>query len=587
MSTGQVGKKLINCVDRCVDESLEGFVRCHAGVQVLDSHRVVVRSDISEVISEGKVTLVSGGGSGHEPAHAGYVGKGMLSAVVAGSVFTSPPPADILAAIRTVGSRAGTLLIVKNYTGDRLNFGLAAERAQNEGYKVGMVIVDEDCALASADKTAGRRGLCGTVIAHKLAGAMAEQGKPLEEIVTSLKESIRQMGTIGLSLTPCSVPGSGPSFSLAADEMELGLGIHGEAGVKRMKLTSAKEAVQIMINHMTNPANQTSLKLKSGDEVACMVNNLGGTSVLEMNILAMESYSYLDTKGVSVTQLYNGTFMSSLEMAGFSITILVLNDFLKQCLDSPTRAPGWVLPHNPIGATHKQSPVVQNKGDQSTVEVQLSKDQQSDLYQAVKGACVILIASELELNALDKQSGDGDCGSTLRRGAQAILEVLGTSGDPPPLMSNAANLFVVLAETVEKTMGGSSGALYSLFLTAASRSLTSGVSTQSFSSAIAEGIKAIQTYGGARKGDRTLLDALIPAADKLAALAGGESQSSAEILSQMAEAAEAGAKTTVGMRAQAGRASYVSGDHLTQADPGASGVAIILRAASDTLKNRK
>jgi len=292
-----VTKKLINNPRDVVNEALEGIVAANPGLNVLKGHSVIIREDVEELRKEGKVTLISGGGSGHEPAHAGFVGKGMLTAAVAGAVFTSPPTKSILAAIRAVGkgNDAGTLLIVKNYTGDRLNFGFAAERAKAEGMKVEMVVVGEDCALTSKDKTAGRRGLCGTILIHKIAGALAEEGKSLEEILQVVKTAASTMGTIGVSLGPCSVPGSLPSFVLGSDEMELGLGIHGEPGVKRVKMDQADQVVQTMVNHMCDIQSGAAhkLNLKSGDSVALVVNNLGGTSVLELNIVAGSAIKYL------------------------------------------------------------------------------------------------------------------------------------------------------------------------------------------------------------------------------------------------------------------------------------------------------
>ncbi|KAG8006044.1 Triokinase/FMN cyclase, partial [Nibea albiflora] len=235
----QPKKKLLNSADDCVDEALCGLVRASGGLSLLKGHRVVLRSDRDNL--RGKVALLSGGGSGHEPAHGGYVGAGMLSAAVAGGVFASPPPASILAAILSLhnAGASGVLLIVKNYTGDRLNFGLAAEQARNHGVAVDMVIVAEDCAFDQPSK-AGRRGLCGTIFIHKLAGALAEEGCSLDQIVSQVTEVLKGIGTLGVSLSPCSVPGCLPSFDLPPGDMELGLGIHGEAGIRRSKVTQTQ-----------------------------------------------------------------------------------------------------------------------------------------------------------------------------------------------------------------------------------------------------------------------------------------------------------------------------------------------------------
>lgn len=339
-------KKIINKPSEVVDEALEGLVFSNKNIQLLKNHRVVIRSDVQCVRKRGIVALISGGGSGHEPAHGGFVGRGALTAAVAGDVFTSPPTRSILAAIRAVGvgNSAGVLLIVKNYTGDRLNFGMAAERAKQQGIKIDMVIVNEDCALSSVDKTAGRRGLCGTVLIHKIAGAMAEDGKPLEEIVDALRKTVKAMGTMGVSLSPCSIPGFKPSFQLADDEIELGLGIHGEKGVERVKLLTAKQLVQRMVEHMSTDDDLKTDKvhLKKGDKIGLMVNNLGGSSYLELYIVAREAVHYLrSVKCVDVERIYVGTFMTSLEMAGVSLTLLHLDNERKKYLDSETTAPGW------------------------------------------------------------------------------------------------------------------------------------------------------------------------------------------------------------------------------------------------------
>ncbi|XP_048449219.1 triokinase/FMN cyclase-like, partial [Rhincodon typus] len=260
-----------------------------------------------------------------------YIGVGMLSGAIAGDVFTSPPPRSISAAIRIMlrAGAAGVLLIVKNYTGDRLNFGLALEEAKAEGIDVEMVIVADDCAFTT-QKKAGRRGLCGTVLIHKMAGTMSEMGMPLSEIVEKLNAALCKLGTMGICLSPCSVPGSEPTFNLEADELELGLGIHGEAGIERIKMMSADEIVQKMIDHMTDPSNESHLNLEAGDHIVLIVNNLGGLSCLELNIVAKSAVKYLERKEVIIERAYIGSLMTSLEMGGTSLTLMhVDNEQLK------------------------------------------------------------------------------------------------------------------------------------------------------------------------------------------------------------------------------------------------------------------
>ncbi|KAJ8795802.1 hypothetical protein J1605_002564 [Eschrichtius robustus] len=283
--SAKTSKKLVNSVAGCADDALAGLVACNPNLQLLQGHRVALRSDLDSL--KGQVALLSGGGSGHEPAHAGFVGKGMLTGVIAGAVFTSPAVGSILAAIRAVAQAGtvGTLLIVKNYTGDRLNFGMAREQARAEGIPVEMVVIGDDSAFTVLKK-AGRRGLCGTVLIHKVAGALAEAGAGLEEITDRVSEVAKAMGTLGVSLSSCSVPGSKPTFELSADEVELGLGIHGEAGVHRIKMATADEIVELMLDHMTSSSNMSHVPVRSGSSVVLMVNNLGGLSFLELGIIA-------------------------------------------------------------------------------------------------------------------------------------------------------------------------------------------------------------------------------------------------------------------------------------------------------------
>ncbi|KAL3873111.1 hypothetical protein ACJMK2_036268 [Sinanodonta woodiana] len=518
-----------------------------------------------------------------------YVGQGMLSAAVAGSIFTSPPPQSILTGIRTIakGNQAGSLVIVKNYTGDRINFGLAVERAHFEGLKVDMVVIGEDCAFSSHNKTAGRRGLCGTVLVHKIAGALAEEGRSLEEITQCAKDVASSMGTIGLALGPCSVPGTGPLFHIQEDEIELGLGVHGEAGVKRMKILTAKETVKLMIDHMINPANSTHLKLKSGDKVACMINNLGGLSVLEMNIVANEAITYLEEKEVLVDRAYCGSYITSLEMPGVSITLLHLTDTIKRCLDAPTNAPAWLTPYLPAGQTDRKTstpidPLYQPKQEEIESSAAVSPDEASHIYSILQNVCEQLVASEGHLNGLDSESGDGDCGSTIARGAQNIKKELLQKDSKGWPFNHPQGLSLAIGRIAENCMGGCSGGLYSLFFTSAAQAFQEEVSSQTFAKAMYQGIKAIQRYGGAEPGDRTMLDALHAAyttfSSHLAQLSPPKDAFAAAV-----QAAEKGAEATTWMKAKAGRASYVSADLLTKPDPGATAVAIWLRAVLEKL----
>ena len=337
------GKKLINNVDEVVDDCLAGVVASRSNLTTIRNRRVVVRSDIADSNIQNRVAIVCGGGSGHEPCFAGYVGKGMLDAAVAGSVFTSPPVDDILSAIAVLASYKpkGILVIIINYTGDRINFGLAIERAKSFGFAIpgaiDYVTVGEDCALQSQDRTAGRRGLAGCILAIKIAGALAEKGNDLKIIVNTLENNVfpPNLGTIGLSLTPCTLPGrQEASFTLGGDEMVLGLGVHGESGVKKMKMSTAKDTVTAMLDHMTSKQSFTSMSFDDTKDVVVLINNLGSVTNLEMGILTNEVISQLEGKphNLNILRIYVAPFMTSLEMAGFSISILKMAILTKRGL---------------------------------------------------------------------------------------------------------------------------------------------------------------------------------------------------------------------------------------------------------------
>ncbi|KAM9836777.1 triokinase/FMN cyclase isoform 2-T2 [Aulostomus maculatus] len=577
----ELPKKLINSADSCVDEALWGLVRASGGLSLMVGHRVVLRSNLDRL--RGKVALVSGGGSGHEPAHGGYVGAGMLSAAVAGGVFASPPPASILAAILCLhnAGASGVLLIVKNYTGDRLNFGLAAEQARNHGVSVDMVIVAEDCAFDCPSK-AGRRGLCGTVLVHKLAGALAEDGCSLDQVVSKVTEVLKGTGTLGVSLSPCCIPGCLPTFDLPPGDMELGLGIHGEPGVKRSKVTCADEVVKAMIDHMTNPDSQSHLPLKPGDQVIVCVNNLGALSCLEMAVVTRATIVRLETQGVVVARVMSGSFMTSLEMAGVSLTLMVASQETLRLFDARTSAPAWpnLSGSSTSGRHFLTDPPAVRRQDVDSPEGPHSPI----LRQVLERVCSTLLDHQEELNSLDRAAGDGDCGNTHAQAARAIQEWLQSQvvpGCPGQLLS-------VLAGLVQEKMGGSSGALYSLFLTAAAGHVTDKQGGAAvWAGAMHAGTQAMRRYGGAEPGDRTMLDALCPAVDELMNLSRAPPAGQMAVLQAAVQRAAEGAESTRDLTARAGRASYIAAERLTLPDPGAVAIAAILRAVMEALEGQQ
>ncbi len=315
-------KKLINKPENVVDEMLEGLGLAYPQyLRRLENLEVMVRSKKKE----GKVALVSGGGSGHEPSHAGFVGCGMLDAAVCGPVFTSPTPDQVFEAIKAVQTDAGVLLVIKNYTGDVMNFEMAMEMAEAEGIKVAKVVVDDDVAVMNSTWTVGRRGIAGTVLVHKIAGAAAEAGKSLEEVQAIGEKVIKNIRTMGMALTPCIVPAAGkPNFTLEEDEMEMGLGIHGEPGVRKEKIRTADEVVEELVGRVLEDQ-----PLKAGDEVAVLVNGLGGTPLMELLIMNRKVNAILTGMGVKIYDTNVGNYMTSIEMAGASVSILKLDDELK------------------------------------------------------------------------------------------------------------------------------------------------------------------------------------------------------------------------------------------------------------------
>ncbi|XP_028916646.1 triokinase/FMN cyclase [Ornithorhynchus anatinus] len=574
----EASKKLVNSVIGCADDALAGLVACNPDLQILRGHRVALRSDLESL--KGRVALLSGGGSGHEPAHAGFVGKGMLTGVIAGAVFTSPAVGSILAAIQAVSQAGtvGTLLIVKNYTGDRLNFGLALEQARSEGIAVEMVVVGDDSAFA-VQKKAGRRGLCGTVLIHKVAGALAEAGVGLEEIARQVRAAAGAMGTLGVSLSSCSVPGSRPTFQLGPEEMELGLGIHGEAGVQRIKMATSDEVVKTMIDHMTSPANASRVPVEAGSSVVLVVNNLGGLSFLELGVVADSAVRCLEARGVKIARALVGTFMSALEMAGISLTLLLVDDPLLKLIDAETTAAAWPnVAKVPVSGRQRSraAPAERPRAEEPAASEGPACQQSARILERV---CATLLELEEQLNALDRAAGDGDCGTTHSRAARAIREWLKEG----PVPAQPARLLSGLARLLLEKMGGSSGALYGLFLTAAARPLKARADLPAWAAAMDAGLEAVRRYGKAAPGDRTMLDSLWAAGQELHALQ-TPGADLLQVLAKAVERAEAAADATKQMEAGAGRASYIGSSRLDQPDPGAVAAAAILRAILEALR---
>ncbi|MEO1195506.1 MAG: dihydroxyacetone kinase subunit DhaK [Pseudomonadota bacterium] len=533
-------QQFINSKETLVTEAIDAAMRTGGGrLARLDGYphiKVVVRTDWDK----SKVALVSGGGSGHEPSHAGFVGQGMLTAAVCGDVFASPSVDAVLAGILAVTGDKGCLLIVKNYTGDRLNFGLAAERARAFGKKVEMVIVDDDIALPDLPQA---RGVAGTLFVHKIAGAMAEQGSDLAAVKAAADRVNAGAVSIGMSLDTCTVPGSPKEDRIAPGKAELGLGIHGEAGIEQVDFAGAKAAMDMVVDKLATHVGP-------GPHVA-LLNNLGSATPLEMSVLAEElARSRL---GEQVRWLIGpAPLMTSLDMKGFSVSLMPVSKADEAALMAPVSP--WAWPGClPIGAV---TVLPLPDGLTPTQPAPSSNEETAEL---IRHCCGILIAAETDLNALDAKSGDGDTGSTLATAARALLGAM----DRLPL-ADATQLYRAIGIELSQTMGGSSGVLLAIFFAAAGDASASGAGMVG---ALKAGLDRIQQVGGAKAGDRTMIDALAPALDALP-----------QGLEAAAAAARKGADVTATItRAKAGRASYIAEDKLAgHNDPGAEAVARLL-----------
>ena len=326
-------KNLINKVEDVEREMIEGLAKAAPKkLKKLPEGNIVVRAQKKQ----GKVALVSGGGSGHEPAHGGYVGEGMLDCAIAGAVFTSPTPDQIYEGIKAVATEAGVLSVVKNYTGDVLNFEMAIDMAKDEGIKADYVIVNDDVAVKDSLYTTGRRGVAGTLLVHKIAGACAEEGAALSEVKKCAENVIKNVRSMGMAISPCTVPAAGKhGFTLAEDEIEIGIGIHGEPGTSREKILSANEAAKKLLDTILSDIDY------SGREVVVLINGMGSTPLMELYIINNFVQDYLKEKGIIVYDTMVGNFMTAIEMAGFSLTLLRLDDDMKRFYDAKADTLAW------------------------------------------------------------------------------------------------------------------------------------------------------------------------------------------------------------------------------------------------------
>ena len=519
--------------------------------------KVILRAEIDRT----NVAVVSGGGSGHEPAHAGFVGDGMLTAAVCGEVFASPSVDAVLAAIEAVTGPAGCLLVVKNYTGDRLNFGLAAEKARARGIAVETVLVADDVALPDATRP---RGIAGTLFVHKVAGHYARAGRSLAEVKGIAERVARGSVSIGASLSSVNIPGQVSENRIGENQIELGLGIHGEPGASVIELPAISRLATIMVERLENRLG--------GDrrDIALLLNDLGGVPPIELSVIAGAVLRAVTAHDVRLV-IGPERLMTSLDMRGFSISALGVDAEIEEGLRSEVGVRAWPGVRTP-GKVDVRANANANANADANANANANADADADANananadagawrDSLRRVCGALIAAEGELDGIDAKVGDGDTGSTLAGAARGLLADL----DTIPASDSAAFLGGI-SDRLSHTMGGSSGVLLAILTAGAA----ARVNELGWLGAIDEGVKRMQEYGGAKLGDRTMLDALVPA---LAALADGDLAAASKA------AADGAARTATMSKANAGRSSYVREDALLGIpDPGAVAVAKVFEA---------
>lgn len=581
-------KKIINDPTTVVREMCGGIVLAHPEL-VMDAKFKIIRK---KNLNKNKVTLISGGGSGHEPAHAGFVGKGMLDAAVCGDVFASPSQIQIYQAIRQTASDAGTLLIIKNYSGDIMNFRNAAFLAQEDGITVDYVKVDDDIAVQDSLYTVGRRGVAGTVFVHKIVGAAAEAGKTLPEVKAVAEKAAANVKSIGFALTSCTVPAKGtPTFDIGEDEMEYGVGIHGEPGIRREPIATAAELASRMVESLSQ-----ELSLKKGERAALLVNGFGGTPLMELYLLNHQVIGELLKKDVTVARTFVGNYMTSIDMAGASISILKLDQELEDLLNAPSDASafkvnGSVDAVTEMPAINFAAPTaepnygVETPADYANVGETLSLE---NVIYMVDVMCESAIRNEVPFCELDSHAGDGDFGMSIAKGFRQLKAewkaIVAEQKDIAGFL-NACSLVIM------ENCGGASGPIWGSAFRAAARSAKDkkSLSVSDFATLMQAAVSGIQATGersfgrGAVVGDKTLIDALVPCADAWTACV-EKGATLSDAFSSGAEAAMDGAKSTEKIVARMGRAGTVGERSIGWADAGAYGLAVIFADVKNGLK---
>lgn len=587
-------KKIINKPETVVMEMCNGIAMAHPELEFLKKYKVIKKKNINK----NKVSLISGGGSGHEPAHAGFVGKGMLDAAVCGDVFASPSQIQIYNAIKETASNKGTLLIIKNYSGDIMNFRNAAHLAIEDGLIVDYIKVDDDIAVEDSLYTVGRRGVAGTVLVHKIAGAAAELGMSLHEVKEVAQKAANNVRSLGFALTSCTVPAKGtPTFQLEEDEIEFGVGIHGEPGVRREKTSSADELAKKMVNDIL-----ADMKIEDSneEEIALMINGFGGTPLQELYLLNNSVIRELAKRNIKICTAFVGNYMTSIDMAGASVSIMKLDNELKHLLSQVSEAPGFKVSGAFVPVEYTDIYEDENNTDDSNVcfEVQTNKDFSNiedyrftleNMIYVVDKMSEIIIKNEVPFCELDSYAGDGDFGMSVAKGFKQLkrewANILSVEDLTIGKFLNECSMVIM------EYCGGASGPIWGSAFRAAGRYVgdKDELTVLNFANMMDAAVNGVQATGersfgrGAGVGDKTLIDALVPCANSWE-LSVKENDTFKEAFEKAARKAVEGAESTKEIVARMGRAGTVGERSLGYPDAGAHALGVIFTEISNDLK---
>lgn len=579
-------KKIINRPETVVTEMCKGLVLTNPDLEFVKKYKVIRKKNLDK----NKVSLISGGGSGHEPAHAGFVGKGMLDAAVCGDVFASPSQIQVYQAIKETAGDKGTLLIIKNYSGDMMNFKNAAHLAEEDGIQVDYVKVDDDIAVKDSLYTVGRRGVAGTVLVHKIAGAAAEKGGSLKEVKAAAENAISNVRSIGFALSSCTVPAKGtPTFELKENEMEYGVGIHGEPGIQRENIPSADELAKRMTDALAEELNVTQ-----GEEVTVLVNGFGSTPLQELYLFNYAVAKVLHEKNIRIYRSFAGNYMTSIDMLGASLTFMKMNAELKELLDQESEAPAFsVKGHVPEIVLEEEireckEEDLTEESYKACAEVRNKKITLENIVYMVETMSHCIIKNEIPFCELDSHAGDGDFGMSVAKGFRQLKKEWKELTKEHT--SSIGEFLQACSMVIMEHCGGASGPIWGSAFRAAGKKADgkTELTIFEFADMMQEAVTGIQKTGeysfgrGAVVGDKTLIDALVPCADTWTACA-DKKETFEHAFTKAAQAAVQGAKDTEAIAARMGRAGTVGDRSIGYPDAGAYALGVIFTDLKNAL----